>query len=86
MAKAFDGGGDERVLVDDEAELAKEVGPAEGPKTKEGVLMAKEEYFTHGGKGGIAKSAMAAPFFLVAKSGSFGHVASASSVCQQSLK
>ena len=32
----------------------------------------------------IAKSAMAAPLFLVAKAGSFGRVASADSFCQQS--
>jgi hypothetical protein len=51
VAKHDDGGGDVRVQVDDEAELAKEVGPAEGSKTEEGVLMAKEECFAHGGKG-----------------------------------
>ena len=32
---------DERVQVDEEAELSKEVGSAEGLKTKEEILMAK---------------------------------------------
>ena len=75
---------DERVQVDEETELAKEVGPAEGPKTKEDILMAKQDWFAHGGEGGIVKSAAAAPSLLVANAGSFGHVASTSSFCQQS--
>ena len=40
---------------DEEAELAKEVGPAEVPLAKElneeEVFVAKEEYFTQGGRG-----------------------------------
>ena len=34
-------------LVVAEDGLAREVGPAEGPMKKEGVLVAKEEYFAH---------------------------------------
>ena len=33
------------------------------------IMMTKQECFAHGGEGGIAKSAMAAPFFLVANAG-----------------
>ena len=58
------------VAKDDEgAELAKEVGPAEGPRTMEETVMAKQDRFDHGGEGGITKSAIAAPFFLVANAG-----------------
>ena len=51
MAKDDGVGGDARVQVDDESELAKKVGPAEDPNTKEGVLMDKDEYFPMKGRG-----------------------------------
>jgi hypothetical protein len=70
----------------DGAEMNKEVGPAEGQRTKEEFLMAKQDWFDHGGEGGIAKSAMAAHFFLVAKADNFGCVAPTRSFCQQSLE
>ena len=49
--------------VGDKAEVAKEVGPTGGPRTKEEVLMTKPERFAHGGEGGIAKSAASALSF-----------------------
>ena len=69
MAKDDEGGDGVRVQVDDEAELAMEVGPAEGPKTKEEVLIAKEECFAHGGEGSITKSVAAALFMLAVYAG-----------------
>ena len=68
-----------QVQVDDEDEVAKVVGPDEGPKTEEetgDILMTKQNQFAHGGEGGITKSAAAALFFLVTNAGSFGLAAS----------